>query len=85
MKKSQFALGRINFIVMGIAFFMIILGFILMNGSGSTMQEFDPSIFSTRRIVIAPNLCFAGYILMIVGILLKDKSKYKKEEVNELD
>ena len=47
----------------------IIVGFILMSGPGSTSESFCPDIFSTRRIVIAPDLCLAGYLLMMVGIL----------------
>ncbi len=47
----------------------IIVGFILMSGPGSTAEAFCPDIFSTRRIVIAPALCLAGYLLMMVGIL----------------
>ena len=47
----------------------IIVGFILMSGPGSTTEAFCPDIFSTRRIVIAPDLCLAGYLLMMVGIL----------------
>ena len=31
----------------------------------------NPAIFSTRRIVIAPVLCLAGYLLIILGILRK--------------
>ena len=34
-------------------------------------QSFNPDIFSTRRIVIAPIFCLAGYLLIIVGILYK--------------
>jgi Protein of unknown function (DUF3098). len=75
MDNKNFALGKTNFIVMAIAFAFIILGFILMGGSPSTMETFNPSIFSFRRIVIAPNLCFVGYILMLVGILIKDRNK----------
>lgn len=75
MEKKNFALGKMNFIVMGIAFVIVMIGFALMTGSSSTMESYDPSIFSFRRIVIAPNLCFLGYILMIAGILIKDKSK----------
>lgn len=81
MEKKNFALGKTNFIVIGIAFAVILLGFALMAGSSSTMEVFDPSIFSFRRIVAGPNLCFFGYILMIVGILIKDKSKTE----NDLD
>ncbi|MEG1617039.1 MAG: DUF3098 domain-containing protein [Bacteroidales bacterium] len=79
MEKKNFALGKTNFIIMGIAFAIIMIGFILMGGSSSTMETFDPSIFSFRRIVIGPNLCWVGYILMIVGILVKDKNKQAAE------
>ena len=48
---------------------LIIVGFILMSGPGSTTEAFCPEIFSTRRIVIAPDLCLAGYLMMMVGIM----------------
>ena len=48
---------------------LIVAGYILMSGPGSTEQSFNPDIFSARRIVIAPMLCLAGYLLIIVGIL----------------
>ena len=50
---------------------LIVLGYILMSGPGSTESSFNPDIFSTRRIVIAPELCLAGYLLIIVGIIKK--------------
>ena len=50
---------------------LIVLGYILMSGPGSTESSFNPDIFSTRRIVIAPALCLAGYLLIIVGIIKK--------------
>ena len=50
---------------------LIILGYILMSGPGSTNQSFNPDIFSPRRIVIAPMLCLTGYLLIIIGILKK--------------
>ena len=52
-----------------IACILIVSGYILMSGSSSTAQSFNPDIFSTRRIVIAPLLCLAGYLLIILGIL----------------
>jgi uncharacterized membrane protein len=48
---------------------LIVSGYILMSGSSSSAQSFNPAIFSTRRIVIAPMLCLAGYLLIILGIL----------------
>ena len=50
---------------------LIVSGYILMYGSKNTEQSFNPDIFSTRRIVIAPMLCLAGYLLIILGILRK--------------
>ena len=54
-----------------IACALILIGYILMSGSSSNEQSFNPAIFSTRRIVIAPVLCLAGYLLIILGILRK--------------
>ena len=49
---------------------LIVAGFFLMSGQGSTGQAFNPDIFSPQRIVIAPLLCLAGYILIIIGVLI---------------
>ena len=54
-----------------IACALILIGYILMSGSSGTEQSFNPAIFSTHRIVIAPVLCLAGYLLIILGILRK--------------
>ena len=53
------------------AFVLIVAGYALMAGPGSTAQSFCPDIFSTRRIVIAPMLCLVGYLLVVVGIIQK--------------
>lgn len=52
-----------------IACLLIVIGYVLMSGSGSTGQSFNPDIFSTRRIVVAPMVCLAGYLLVVVAIL----------------
>lgn len=57
--------------ILSIAVVLIVVGYLLMAGSGSTEQQFNPDIFSTRRIVVAPMLCLAGYLLIIVGIIKK--------------
>lgn len=66
---SQFPLLRLNFIIMIIAGVLIVLGFLLMTGSSSTPEEFNPDIFSTRRIVIGPLFAFLGFVLMGIGII----------------
>ena len=73
----KFCLGKINFIIMGIAALMIIVGFMLTWGDPSTPDHFNPDVFSDRRVVYGPNLCFLGYILVIVGIILPNRKKAK--------
>ena len=55
--------------IMIAACILIIIGYLLMYGTGSNEQAFNPDIFSPRRIIIAPILCLTGYLLIIVGIL----------------
>jgi hypothetical protein len=59
--------------ILFVACLLIATGYLLMTGAGTTEQAFCPDIFSTRRIVVAPMLCLAGYLLMIVGILRKGR------------
>ena len=73
----KFCLGKINFIIMGIAALMIIVGFMLTWGEPSTPGHFNPDVFSDRRVVYGPNLCFLGYILVIVGIIFPNRKKTK--------
>lgn len=68
---SQFPLGRKNFILMGIAGAMIVVGFLLMLGGSSTEEAFNPDIFSTRRIVVGPTIAFLGFLFMGYGIIRK--------------
>lgn len=68
-------LGRNNFIFMAIAGALIILGFILMLGAPSTADEFNPDIFSTRRIVVGPLFAFIGFVGMAVAIIVKPVKK----------
>ena len=54
MSNRDFAFGKENFILIAGAVVLIIIGFILMSGGGSDDATFNPEIFSTRRIVVAP-------------------------------
>jgi len=81
MDKKDFALGKLNYIICAVAVLMIILGFVLMTGPASSIEGgFEPDIFSTRRIVVAPMICFTGFLLMIVGILFTKKENKKEAE-----
>lgn len=79
--QTSFAFGRLNFIICAIAVLIIITGFLLMTGKGSSIEGgFNPDIFSNRRINVAPVTCFFGFILMIVGILVPQNWSKKDEK-----
>lgn len=71
----NYAFDRTNFILLAVGFAIVIIGFILMSGPGSTEQTFNPDIFSFRRIKVAPVVCFVGFISMIYAIIRKPKDK----------
>ena len=78
-QKRVFAFDRMNFILLGIGMAAVILGLILMSGSGSTLDAFNADIFSARRIKVAPVVCFAGYLFIIYAILRKPKTQQGEE------
>lgn len=53
---------------------LIIIGFMLMAGGSSSIENgFNPDIFSTRRIVVGPTLAFLGFLLMAFAIVWTPK------------
>lgn len=69
--KSDFIFGKKNYKFMLIGFAFIVLGFILMAGGGSDDPNvFDESIFSWRRIRLAPTLILIGFGIEVFAILL---------------
>ncbi len=75
MDKKKFAFDKANFILLGVGMAIIIIGFLLMTGPGSTEGYFEPDIFSARRIKVAPVISLFGFIFMIYGIVRKPKNK----------
>lgn len=75
VEENQRAFGRKNYIAMACCLALIVIGFILMAGPGSSVEGgFNPEIFSTRRIVIGPAVTFLGFLLMAFAILITPKS-----------
>jgi len=71
---KRFTLGKINLLFIAIGFAIIVLGFILMTGP-STVKEFNPDIFSFRRITVGPMISLFGFVSIIFAILYKPKEK----------
>lgn len=70
---DQKPLTRTNFIAMAVSAVLIILGFILMLGGSTSETEFNPDIFSTRRIVVGPAIAFIGFVAMAIAIIIRPK------------
>ena len=79
MDRNNFAFDKTNFLLLGIGMVVILIGFLLMTGPGSTETAFEPDIFSVRRIKVAPVICFLGFVFMMYGILRKPKGTGKEE------
>lgn len=80
MDKKNLAFDKVNFILLAIGMAVVILGFILMSGSGSTEQAFNPKVFSTMRIKVAPVVCFVGFVSIIYAIIRKPKDINTEED-----
>ena len=74
MDKKNFAFDRMNYILLAVGMAVVVLGFILMSGSGATETSYDPDIFSARRIKVAPAVCLLGFVSMIYAVIRKPKA-----------
>lgn len=74
--EFRFAFGKENYIWMIIGVVVLILGYILLVGGGSSNpDEFNYALFNTRRLVIAPILIVGGLVIEVYAIMKKSKTK----------
>ena len=73
--KKNLAFGKTNFILLAVGMAIVILGLILMSGSGSTESQFNPEIFSTLHVKVAPVVTFIGFVSIIGAVVYKQKEK----------
>lgn len=68
-----------NYVMLLVGVLVIVLGFVLMSGGGEhTATEFDSSIFSFRRITLAPIVVIAGFVVVGVAIMKRFKTSGKE-------
>ena len=79
MDKKNLPFDKVNFILLAVGMAVVILGFILMSGGGSTEQTFNPEVFSTMRIKVAPVVCFVCFVSIIYAIIRKPKDNNSVE------
>ena len=83
VSASQQPFSKWNFFMIGCCGLLIIIGFLLMLGGGSSAENgFNPDIFSTRRIVVGPSLAFPGFLLMAFAIFI-DPTKLKSRRTRK--
>lgn len=74
VSNDDFAFGKDNYKIMLAGIAVIIIGFFLMSGGGSNDPNvFDPSIFSFRRITLAPFVVLFGLGIEIYAVVKKSK------------
>lgn len=78
--KKVFAFDRVNFILLAVGMAIVIIGLILMSGSGTTENHFEPAIFEFRRIKLAPMVCLFGYLFMGYAIIRRPRIKEENED-----
>ena len=71
----KFNLPKINAVLIAISLVVVVIGFALMVGEPSGATEYNPDIFSFRRITIGPMIALFGFLAMIVAILYKPRKK----------
>lgn len=78
--ETENVFGKVNYIILLVGSVLIIVGYILMSGEGSTLTAYNPDIFSNLRIRVAPVICLTGYLLNIYGVIYISKSRQKKSK-----
>jgi membrane-bound ClpP family serine protease len=79
MDKRDLAFDKVNYILLAVGMAVVVIGFLLMSGSGSTETTYDADIFSARRIKVAPLVCLIGFVSMIYAVVRRPKDKERAE------
>ena len=70
----QLTFGLVNYILMAAGILLLAIGYILLAGGGSDDPNvFNPAMFDTRRLYVAPILIVLGFVVEIVAIMYKGK------------
>lgn len=72
----QLAFGPVNYILMVIGIVILAIGYVLLSGGGSDdPNTFNPAMFDSRRLTVAPILIVLGFAVEIFAIMFKGKKK----------
>lgn len=71
----KYNLPKVNAVLIAISLVVVVIGFALMVGEPSGAMEYNPDIFSFRRITVGPMIALFGFLVMIIAILYKPRKK----------
>ena len=70
--NNDFAFSKKNFTLIIAGVLLLVIGYVLMIGGGSdNPQEFSYELFSAQRVIIAPIVILAGFVVVGWGIMKK--------------
>lgn len=82
MKTAKQLFSKMNYVLMGAGLALIGIGYLLMMGGGSEdPQVFNPEIFNATRLKVAPSILVLGFVVEIVAIMWRPKSKIKSSDL----
>jgi len=80
---QRFAFTRENYRLLLIGFVIIVVGFLLMvGGEPESPDQFNPDVFSFRRITLAPLVVLFGFAFEIYAIMKKPKEKQNDQNAS---
>lgn len=88
VSREDFALPKENLVLLAVGFVIILIGCICMIGGGSSDGvSFNPEIFSSMRITVAPIILVFGFFFEVFAIVWLRKEGTSSSEycVNEPD
>ncbi len=77
---ANFSIPSKNVRLILVGLIVMVAGYILMIGGGSTDPDvFNMDMFNFRRLVLSPLLVIIGIVIIIVSIMAKPKDKDTQE------
>ncbi len=73
---NDLRLPRLNLYLIAASLVIIVIGLTVMYIGPDSEANFEPDIFSFRRITVGPVITFIGFISVIFAILWRKKSKH---------
>ena len=71
IEGTVFLFSKKKYAILFCSILLLTLGFVLMSGGGASGSEFNPEIFSMRRVIIAPFIIIVAFIMSGIAIMIK--------------